>query len=409
MAAPVAAAASRRAAVGGGSGIGALQRQRRNPIAPRATNNSKETPNSTAATKAELAGLEAGISAIQAALALQERLTGGGARRRAVAGGGHPHPSHHPHNHGHQRPVTTTKQREWKRVSIRGKAAGEREVVEEREREDEEGGGNGVSSSSSWSLRSYLALPVEQYSVLDPRFIRRLSPDEVERIKDDEGGGGGGASSSSSSSSSSSCFRLTVPLSDVVGMDIVVEVDVEVEVDQEEATSTISSSPGVTFRADRLRLAGAALAPGGPAFALSRAEVELRLEARLSSKSDRSSKKQTRPLRLEADARVSLRVPPPLSAAPAPLLGATGSLVARMAMRALLPPFLDLLAADYARWAGEERRKGLSGDGAGGGQGGRAAALDAAAVGSLMVGGRGVSGASEEVVVVSEVLDGGRR
>ncbi len=44
------------------------------------------------------------------------------------------------------------------------------------------------------------------------------------------------------------------------------------------------------------------------------------------------------------------QIPPALSAVPRPLLGVTGSLVARYAIASLLPSFLDLLAADYRRW-----------------------------------------------------------
>jgi hypothetical protein len=291
------------------------------------------------------------------------------------------------------------------------------------------------------------------------------------------GSGSGPAATAAAAASSpaplSSLFRLTVPLSDVVGMDIVVEVDVSVDVDDAaEAASSAGAisngkwgvfdkwggggnrgrgggggGGGVSFRADRLRLSGSALEPGGPGRALSRAEVDLRLEARLSSPpddarggggavaawrarvggggsgvgqmttaavtvalteaasasgalADAGPPARTRRLCLEADAAVSLRVPPPLSSAPAALLGATGSLVARLAMRALLPPFLDLLAADYRRWAAEKMQQGqLGAPGAGallgagalgagapaaGGGGGRAAALDEA-VGSLML------------------------
>jgi len=370
---------------------------------------SSPTP-ASGATKAEIAGLEAGISAITAALQLHERLTGGGRRRAAAAAGGgnskHPHPSHHPHNHGgKRRALAPTKPREWKRVSVRGKASGERQVEEEPwEEEEEEQEGEAAAAETSqqqppWSLRSYLALPVEQYSVLDPRFIRRLGPEEQQQ---DSGGGSEAAVASSSPSSTSSAFRLTVPLSDVVGMDIVVEVDVAVDVDP--------STAGVSFRADRLVLGGSALAAGGPAEALSRAEIALQLEARLGSpRSTTTTTTITRPLKLEADARVSLRVPPPLSAAPAPLLGATGSLVARLAMRALLPPFLDLLAADYARWAREERgkvRRRRIGGGGGGeedGGGGRAAALDQA-VGSLMAVGAAAVVAEDPRPVVEEVV-----
>ena len=56
-------------------------------------------------------------------------------------------------------------------------------------------------------------------------------------------------------------------------------------------------------------------------------------------------------LRCDVAVRVRLRVPPPLSAVPGPLLSTTGGLLAKLVMQALLPTFLDLLAVDYARWA----------------------------------------------------------
>lgn len=66
----------------------------------------------------------------------------------------------------------------------------------------------------------------------------------------------------------------------------------------------------------------------------------------LSSRYVQSSK-----LRCKVDVSCTLRVPHPLSIVPAPLLSSTGSMVARLAMQALLPSFLELLAVDYARWA----------------------------------------------------------
>lgn len=48
---------------------------------------------------------------------------------------------------------------------------------------------------------------------------------------------------------------------------------------------------------------------------------------------------------------MTLRLPHPLSMVPGPLLSSTAGLVARLVMQALLPSFLELLAADYGRWA----------------------------------------------------------
>ncbi|KAG2486529.1 hypothetical protein HYH03_014830 [Edaphochlamys debaryana] len=51
------------------------------------------------------------------------------------------------------------------------------------------------------------------------------------------------------------------------------------------------------------------------------------------------------------DVAVTVMVPQALAAVPRPLLGMTGSLIARYAIASLLPSFLDLLLADYGRWS----------------------------------------------------------
>jgi hypothetical protein len=72
----------------------------------------------------------------------------------------------------------------------------------------------------------------------------------------------------------------------------------------------------------------------------------------------RESLQQISRLRCDVDVRLRVRVPPPLSAVPGPLLSTTGGLLAKLVMQALLPSFLDLLAVDYARWAaGDSSRR----------------------------------------------------
>eukprot|EP00955_Chlamydomonas_euryale_P017260 184324-Chlamydomonas_euryale.AAC.9 len=56
-------------------------------------------------------------------------------------------------------------------------------------------------------------------------------------------------------------------------------------------------------------------------------------------------------LSCKADVRIEALVPPPLSAAPAPLLGLAAGLVTKFTMQQLMPAFLDLLVVDYQRWA----------------------------------------------------------
>jgi len=66
-------------------------------------------------------------------------------------------------------------------------------------------------------------------------------------------------------------------------------------------------------------------------------------------------------LRCDVEVRLRVRVPPPLSAVPGPLLSTTGGLLAKLVMQALLPSFLDLLAVDYGRWAaGDANRRAIA-------------------------------------------------
>lgn len=56
-------------------------------------------------------------------------------------------------------------------------------------------------------------------------------------------------------------------------------------------------------------------------------------------------------LSCSVDVSFQVRLPAPLSVAPGPLLALAAGLVAKLALQSLLPPFLDLLAVDYGRWA----------------------------------------------------------
>ncbi len=70
---------------------------------------------------------------------------------------------------------------------------------------------------------------------------------------------------------------------------------------------------------------------------------------------------QTSRLRCDVEVRLRVRVPPPLSAVPGPLLSTTGGLLAKLVMQALLPSFLDLLVVDYIRWAsGDANRRSIA-------------------------------------------------
>ncbi len=54
-------------------------------------------------------------------------------------------------------------------------------------------------------------------------------------------------------------------------------------------------------------------------------------------------------LHCEVDLRFKVTLPSPLSVVPGPMLALAGSLLARFAVRALLPGFLELLSVDYSR------------------------------------------------------------
>ncbi|KIZ03782.1 hypothetical protein MNEG_4171 [Monoraphidium neglectum] len=96
-------------------------------------------------------------------------------------------------------------------------------------------------------LRSYLGLPLEQYSLLDPRYISRLPSCDG----DDAGGAQGGSSSDECAAQSgesgdkasssgggaaappvSGSFLLTVPLADIVGLELTPQLVIDVDVDE---------------------------------------------------------------------------------------------------------------------------------------------------------------------------------
>lgn len=167
------------------------------------------------------------------------------------------------------------------------------------------------SKNSSKSLQAYLSLPIEQYSVLDPRWITR----------GDDGK-----------------FHVQLPLFDIVGVDLTPGVSVSVEVD--------AASQQVRFTADSFTL-------GDPKLDK---EFTLSMLAILSSKSlvKQSNQDQSEvassQLHCSVDVNMSLQVPHPLSIAPRPLLATTGGLVMHMALQQLLPSFLEMLVVDYTRW-----------------------------------------------------------
>eukprot|EP00798_Chlamydomonas_sp_ICE-L_P025379 gene25379-11040_t len=66
---------------------------------------------------------------------------------------------------------------------------------------------------------------------------------------------------------------------------------------------------------------------------------------------NRMSEVPTSALNCSVDVTFNVVATPPMTSVPGPLLSMTGSLVARLAMKTLLPAFLELLSVDYERWA----------------------------------------------------------
>jgi hypothetical protein len=103
-------------------------------------------------------------------------------------------------------------------------------------------------------LRAYLSLPLEQYALLDPRYISRLpasgshadaGPAAADggAVGSADGAEGGGAVSGEDGTQlpPSGAFLLAVPLSDIVGIDLTPQLIINVDVD--EARGTVSGKP----------------------------------------------------------------------------------------------------------------------------------------------------------------------
>jgi len=87
-------------------------------------------------------------------------------------------------------------------------------------------------------LRAYLSLPLEEYSLLDPRYIARLSEggDSSSSSSSIPPTAGTGSSTTPSAAEgplpASGAFLLTVPLVDIVGLDLTPQLVIHVEVDE---------------------------------------------------------------------------------------------------------------------------------------------------------------------------------
>lgn len=244
-----------------------------------------------------------------------------------------------------------------------------------------------VATVGEAPLDVYLQLPPEEYSLLDPQFVKRESP---------------------------STFRFTVPMREVIKKDKSYGGPGEI---LKELTPTILFTTEVDTARQRVQLKG-------DGAALGQADLDTRFDLELKNvltweamyesapeadddagrigvvvmdddedeeededESGRSSSglkgkeiivaeytdldakdrgaadmRRRAPCppgwELRCDTRLSMRVqvPRPLSVAPSFLLGGAFSIIASAVMAAILPKFAEFVAADYARWArGEDR------------------------------------------------------
>ena len=196
----------------------------------------------------------------------------------------------------------------------------------------------GYAESQQRRLRSYLALPIESYSLLNPSWISRTpSPGH---------------------------FKLRIPLHAIVGINLEPSILAEV-VTQGAREATRDPSADVT-------IVGHRAATGSKIFDdLVEATFTLSLSqqggvrergrparTRASGARDgargaerRTRSKEGRPLSLEGRLllNVAVRVPAPLSAMPAPALKAGGATLIRLVVKRMLAGFLQLLANDFEK------------------------------------------------------------
>lgn len=176
-------------------------------------------------------------------------------------------------------------------VSFGAKCASERDVVD---------------TDGSTSLMKYLALPPEQYSLLDTSLVERLRTSSTEEC---------------------TAFLVTLPIGSLLGVPDV------------KAQFIVRASP-MPDEQRVLLVAESALGEDEP-FEAS-AQVDLRaLSPRWGGKPGTSR------LKANAEADVKALVPPPLSSLPRVALKAFASLVANAIAQVLLPRFLELLEADF--------------------------------------------------------------
>ncbi|CAG9460171.1 unnamed protein product [Pedinophyceae sp. YPF-701] len=212
-----------------------------------------------------------------------------------------------------------------------------------------------TQKGASGGLVDYLALPVEQYSVLDPTWVSRP-----------EGAPPG-------------CFRLTVPLRDLAGVEleptlliragyvpektrVVLEsVESSFGSPQWDAYASVSLKASLT-RVDVADADDADRWLGQPESARSGAptvDSDGVIDVEPIDNVRDADAPPVAGLRCSVEVLVDVRVPQSLRIVPGVVLRGAGSTILRAAMGVLLPSFLDLLAADYRRWATRSQPRDL--------------------------------------------------
>ena len=179
------------------------------------------------------------------------------------------------------------------------------------------------------SLPAYLALPVADYSLLDPAWVTRV-----------EGG--------DDNADVSDAFIVALPLSDAVGVALSPTARVRV----------MERGPGVMqFVGDRLALGEAALDDSFDASVSARLASSAGGASGRRPHTDDASDHAHDHLAATVTLRARVRLRGSAAAIPGPMLRLAAKLVARAALGAALPGFLDMLTEDYGRWAAGEARE----------------------------------------------------
>ena len=191
------------------------------------------------------------------------------------------------------------------------------------------------------SLPLYVALPLDQYSLLDPTWISR-DPNQPD------------------------LFLLRIPLEPIIGVNLTPRIKIKVISKPEDCqvdfvvTDFVLGEPSfdeafqVTLKASLRSVNKRSLSDlwSSAPFASTPPQPDALSSEMVQSKGAA--------LAALVESRFECQVPSPLSAAPAPLLSATFSLLSSFTMQQLLPSFLKLLETDYSKWAQGASRSNTS-------------------------------------------------